>query len=157
VWLAELTECGLLRGSFIPPPQIAAIRELTRHRKKLIEQRASELQRLGKVAAGDLLPQHRSHDVLEIVVVDSSDRLETDGGGMSNICLNPVSGPLCAQGGHRVGAGRRWFDGVVAYFWRNIASVSAMSAISCGCTLSLGAWISDRGSSTPIRMISASG
>ena len=49
VWLAELTECGLLRGSFIPPPQIAAIRELTRYRKKLIEQRASELQRLGKV------------------------------------------------------------------------------------------------------------
>ena len=102
MWLAELTECGLLRGSFIPPPQIAAIRELTRHRKKLIEQRASELQRLGKVAAGDLLPQHRSHDVLEIVVVDSSDRLETDGGGMSNICLNPVSGPLCAQGGRIV-------------------------------------------------------
>ena len=49
MWLAELTECGLLRGSFIPPPQIAAIRELTRHRKKLIEQRASELRRLGKV------------------------------------------------------------------------------------------------------------
>ena len=49
VWLAELTECGLLRGSFIPPPQIAAIRELTRYRKKLIEQRASELQRLAKV------------------------------------------------------------------------------------------------------------
>ena len=49
MWLAELTECGLLRDSFIPPPQIAAIRELTRHRKKLIEQRASELQRLGKV------------------------------------------------------------------------------------------------------------
>jgi transposase len=48
-WLAELTECGLLRGSFIPPPQIAAIRELTRYRRKLIEQRSSELQRLAKV------------------------------------------------------------------------------------------------------------
>lgn len=48
-WLAELTECGLLRGSFIPPPQIAAIRELTRYRKKLIEARTSELQRLAKV------------------------------------------------------------------------------------------------------------
>ncbi|HWJ52464.1 MAG TPA: IS110 family transposase, partial [Propionibacteriaceae bacterium] len=48
-WLAELTECGLLRGSFIPPPQIGAIRELTRYRKKLIEQRSSELQRLAKV------------------------------------------------------------------------------------------------------------
>ena len=49
VWLAELTECGLLRGSFIPPREIAAIRELTRYRKKLIEQRTSELQRLAKV------------------------------------------------------------------------------------------------------------
>jgi transposase len=49
VWLAELTECGLLRGSFIPPAQIAAIRELTRYRKKLIEARTSELQRLAKV------------------------------------------------------------------------------------------------------------
>lgn len=48
-WLAQLLECGLLRGSFIPPKEIAAIRELTRYRKKLIEQRASELQRLGKV------------------------------------------------------------------------------------------------------------
>jgi transposase len=48
-WLAELTECGLLRGSFIPPREIAAIRELTRYRKKLIEARASELQRLAKV------------------------------------------------------------------------------------------------------------
>ncbi len=49
VWLAELTECGLLRGSFIPPREIAAIRELTRYRKKLIEQRTSEMQRLAKV------------------------------------------------------------------------------------------------------------
>jgi transposase len=49
VWLAKLTECGLLRGSFIPPTEIAAIRELTRYRRKLIDQRTSELQRLAKV------------------------------------------------------------------------------------------------------------
>src|SRR5450756_1523373 len=48
-WLGQLLECGLLRGSFIPPPQIAAIRELTRYRKKLIESRTRELQRLSKV------------------------------------------------------------------------------------------------------------
>lgn len=45
VWLAELTKCGLPRGGFIPPPQIAAIREVTRYRTKLIKQRRSELQR----------------------------------------------------------------------------------------------------------------
>ncbi|MCA1822623.1 MAG: IS110 family transposase [Pseudonocardia sp.] len=44
-----MTECGLLRGSFIPPREIAVIRELTRYRKKLIEARTSELQRLAKI------------------------------------------------------------------------------------------------------------
>ncbi|HWJ53133.1 MAG TPA: transposase, partial [Propionibacteriaceae bacterium] len=38
-WLAQLLECGLLRGSFIPPKEIAAIRELTRYRKKTIQTR----------------------------------------------------------------------------------------------------------------------
>lgn len=36
-------------GRFHSPAEIAAIRELTRYRKKLIEARTSELQRLGKV------------------------------------------------------------------------------------------------------------
>jgi transposase len=48
-WLAQLLEVGLLRGSFIPPKQIAAIRDVTRYRKKLIQSRTSELARLGKV------------------------------------------------------------------------------------------------------------
>lgn len=26
VWLAQLLECGLLRGSFVPPPEIARLR-----------------------------------------------------------------------------------------------------------------------------------
>jgi transposase len=48
-WLAQLLECGLLRGSFIPPKEIAAIREVTRYRKKMTASRVSEVQRLGKV------------------------------------------------------------------------------------------------------------
>jgi len=31
-WLAELAEHGLLRGSFVPPPAIARLRDLTRYR-----------------------------------------------------------------------------------------------------------------------------
>jgi transposase len=31
-WLAELLEHGLLRGSFVPPPQIRRLRDLTRYR-----------------------------------------------------------------------------------------------------------------------------
>ena len=35
-WLAQLLECGLLRGSFVPPAEIARLRDLTRYRTKLI-------------------------------------------------------------------------------------------------------------------------
>jgi transposase len=48
-WLAQLGECGLLRGSFVPPPVIARLRDLTRYRKKLVEDRAKETQRIQKV------------------------------------------------------------------------------------------------------------
>jgi transposase len=48
-WLAELLECGLLRGSFIPDPKIKAVRDVARYRKKLVGSRASELERLGAV------------------------------------------------------------------------------------------------------------
>ena len=47
-WIAELHEYGLLRASFIPDAQVAALRQRTRYRKKLIEQRTSEGQRLSK-------------------------------------------------------------------------------------------------------------
>jgi transposase len=49
VWLAELLECGLLRGSFVPEPKIKAVRDVVRYRKKLVGSRSSEIQRLGAV------------------------------------------------------------------------------------------------------------
>jgi transposase len=48
-WIAELHEHGLLRPSFIPAAEVAALRQRTRYRKRLIEQRTSEGQRLAKV------------------------------------------------------------------------------------------------------------
>jgi transposase len=48
-WLAQLLECGLLRGSFVPPPVISRLRDLTRYRKKLVEERARETQRIQKL------------------------------------------------------------------------------------------------------------
>lgn len=44
-----MLECGLLRGSFIPEPQIKAVRDITRYRKKVVGARTSEIQRLGSV------------------------------------------------------------------------------------------------------------
>jgi transposase len=48
-WIAELHEHGLLRPSFIPGQQVAALRARARCRKKLTGHRASEGQRLSKV------------------------------------------------------------------------------------------------------------
>jgi transposase len=48
-WLAQLLECGLLRGSFVPPQDISRLRDLTRYRTKLTQQRTSETLRVQKV------------------------------------------------------------------------------------------------------------
>lgn len=48
-WLAQLLECGLLRGSFVAPAEIAQLRDLTRYRKKLTEERVREAQRIQKL------------------------------------------------------------------------------------------------------------
>jgi transposase len=47
-WLAELLEHGLLRGSFIPPEPIRDLRDLTRCRKKLVQDRTHHINRLMK-------------------------------------------------------------------------------------------------------------
>jgi transposase len=47
-WLAQLGECGLLRGSFVPDREQKELRDLTRYRRRLIEARTREYQRLTK-------------------------------------------------------------------------------------------------------------
>ncbi len=47
-WLAELLEHGLLRSSFVPPPAIRELRDLTRYRKRLIQTHTAEQQRVQK-------------------------------------------------------------------------------------------------------------
>jgi len=49
VWIAELLEHGLLRGSFVPPPFIRDLRDLTRYRRVLIEERTRQANRLHKL------------------------------------------------------------------------------------------------------------
>jgi transposase len=48
-WLAQLLACGLLRGSLVPPPAIRDLRDVTRYRKRQIEDRAQEVNRLHRV------------------------------------------------------------------------------------------------------------
>jgi transposase len=47
-WLCALVEHGLLRGSFVPPPAIGELRDLTRSRKRLVQAHTAEAQRIHK-------------------------------------------------------------------------------------------------------------
>jgi transposase len=48
-WIADLLQHGLLTASFIPPAEQRELRELTRHRSSLVEDRARVVNRLQKV------------------------------------------------------------------------------------------------------------
>jgi transposase len=48
-WLADLLRHGLLRASFIPPPEIRELRELTRYRESLVREQSSVANRIQKV------------------------------------------------------------------------------------------------------------
>lgn len=48
-WIADLHAHGLIRSSFVPPQEIAAIRVVTRTRKQVVQRRTQETQRLQKV------------------------------------------------------------------------------------------------------------
>ncbi|MFS0708947.1 IS110 family transposase, partial [Kocuria palustris] len=47
-WIAQLLRKGLLAASFIPPKPIRELRDLTRYRKKLVNQRTAERNRIQK-------------------------------------------------------------------------------------------------------------
>lgn len=48
-WLASVVRVGLIRPSFVPPPEIRELRDLTRYRKTLIEDRTRQQARVHKV------------------------------------------------------------------------------------------------------------
>jgi transposase len=49
VWLAKIAERQMIRPSFVPPPEIRRLRDLTRYRVDLIEARTAEKQRVEKL------------------------------------------------------------------------------------------------------------
>lgn len=79
-WICRLMEHGLVRASFVPPPQIRELRDLTRFRKTRIEERTREAQRLDKIlqdagvklssVASDVLGRS-GRDMLEALVAGS--------------------------------------------------------------------------------------
>jgi transposase len=55
VWLAKLTERGMLRPSFVPPPEIRVLRDYTRLRTDLTRERARHWSRLEKLLEDALI------------------------------------------------------------------------------------------------------
>ena len=51
-WIADLVRHGLVRASFVPPPEIRALRELIRHRKALAGTMAAERNRTLQLLEG---------------------------------------------------------------------------------------------------------
>ena len=52
-WLAPWPECGLVHASFVPPPPIGVLRDLTRYRQRLVQDRTREVQHLHGVLQQD--------------------------------------------------------------------------------------------------------
>lgn len=48
-WIAQLLAHGLLTASFVPPPPVRELRDLTRYRKALINERTAQVNRIHKV------------------------------------------------------------------------------------------------------------
>ena len=67
-WLADVAAHGMVRPSFVPPPPVRELRELTRYRKSQIDARAMEIQRLEKLLqdAGIKLTSGGIEDVVEV-------------------------------------------------------------------------------------------
>jgi transposase len=52
VWLCKVAERQMLRPSFVPPPEIRRLRDLTRYRVDLVVARTAEQQRVEQAAGG---------------------------------------------------------------------------------------------------------
>jgi transposase len=81
-WICRLVRFGLVRPSFVPPPPIRELRNLTRYRRARMEERTRETQRLDKVlqdagvklssVASDILGRS-GRDMLDALVAGSRD------------------------------------------------------------------------------------
>ena len=98
-WIARLAEMGLLRPSFVPPPEIRALRDLTRTRLQLVRDRTREWQRLEKLLEGILVKLSS--------VVHSLARTETARAVLTAIADGETSAKaLAALADYRVRGGR---------------------------------------------------
>jgi transposase len=100
-WIARLAEMGLLRPSFVPPPEIRALRDLTRSRLQRTRDRTREWQRLEKLLEGALVKlssavhslagTKTARDILEAIAGG-----ESDPEVLAGLATGPVKGGRAA-------------------------------------------------------------
>ena len=73
-WIAQLRQHGLLKASFVPPEPIRELRDLTRQRTQLIQERASAANRIQKVLEDANIKLARV--ATDVLGVSGRDRLE---------------------------------------------------------------------------------
>jgi transposase len=91
VWLAKLTEKGLLRPSFVPPKQIRTLRDYTRMRVDLIGERTRYWQRLEKLLEDSLIKV--SSVASTLTTASTRDMIEALIAGERNPRVLPRAGP----------------------------------------------------------------
>lgn len=94
-WLAQLLECGLLRGSFVPPAAGRDLRDLTRLRKSLIRERGHHVNRIAKIL--ELANIKLGNVVTDIMGKTGRAILEALSAGIDD----PAQLAACAQGSIR--------------------------------------------------------
>jgi transposase len=100
-WIARLAEMGLLRPSFVPPPEIRALRDLTRTRLQAAGDRTAEWQRLEKLLEGALVKLSSAvHSLARTKtarrILDAIAAGETDPGALAALASGRVTGGRAA-------------------------------------------------------------
>jgi transposase len=116
VWLCKLAERGMLRPSFVPPPAIRQLRDVTRYRADLVAARTAEKQRVEKLP-GD------AQIKLSVVASDIF--------GVSGRAMLPRAGGRGARPQGPRAAGRTRLRAKLARWWRRSPGWSPTSTPSC--------------------------
>jgi len=94
VWLAKLTERGMLRPSFVPPPEIRRLREFTRLRAELVRERTRFWARLEKLLERALIKISDVTSTLDLVSVRKILRAMIAGERNPRMLAELAEGPL---------------------------------------------------------------
>ena len=92
-WICKLLRAGLLKGSFIPRRDQRDLRDLTRYRRKLVQQRAAEHNRMIRIFEDANLKLSSVFSNIRgktcTAVIDEVIKGETDPQKLAELCTNP--------------------------------------------------------------------